>query len=77
MSQYIKTIIDKLENITELTEVEKSYIEKAIMAFDFYEDLLDMNLGLKENTAGLKFNVQPLEPTAGCHYSISSNENKD
>ncbi|MCQ2209705.1 MAG: hypothetical protein MJZ34_05385 [Paludibacteraceae bacterium] len=77
MSQYIKTIIDKLENITELTEVEKSYIEKAIMAFDFYEDLLDMNLGLKENTAGLKFNVQPLEPTDGCHYSISSNENKD
>lgn len=77
MSQYIKTIIDKLENITQLTEVEKSYIEKAIMAFDFYEDLLDMNLGLKENTAGLKFNVQPLEPTAGCHYSISSNENKD
>lgn len=60
MNPYIKTIIEKLENNTDLTEVEKAYIEKAIMAFDFYEDLLDMNLGLKENIVGLKFNVHPL-----------------
>lgn len=77
MDPFIKTIIDKLENNTELTEAEKSYIEKAIMMVAYYEDLLDMNLGLRENTAGLKFGVYPLVPAAGCHYSISSNENKD
>lgn len=77
MDPFIKTIIDKLEKDTVFTEPEKSYIEKAIMMVAYYEDLLNMNIGLKENTAGLKFNVQPLEPTAGCHYSISSNENKD
>lgn len=56
---HIKTIIDKLENIKELTEVEKAYIEKAIMMVDYYEDLLDMSIGLTKNTAGLKFNVHP------------------
>lgn len=59
MNPFIKTIIDKLENNEVLTEVEKSYIEKAIMMVDYYEDLLDMNIGLKKNTAELKFNVHP------------------
>lgn len=59
MKQHIKSIIGKLENNTELTEVEKSYIEKAIMMVDYYEDLLDMSIGLTKNTAGLKFNVHP------------------
>lgn len=59
MSPFIKTIIDKLENNEELTEVEKSYIEKAIMMVDYYEDLLNMNIGIEKNTAGLRFNVQP------------------
>lgn len=52
-------IIKKLENVNVFTEREKAYIEKALMMVNFYEDLLDMSLGLKENTAGLKFNVQP------------------
>lgn len=59
MNAHIKTIIEKLENITELTVIEKAYIEKAIMVADFYEDLLDISIGLKANTAGLKFNIQP------------------
>lgn len=59
MNPFIKTIIDKLENNDELTEVEKSYIEKAIMMVGYYEDLLDMNIGLEKNTAGLRFNVLP------------------
>lgn len=59
MNQHIKSIIDKLEYNTEFTEIEKSYIEKAIMMVDYYEDLLDMSIGLKRNIAGLKFNVQP------------------
>lgn len=59
MNQHIKSIIEKLENITELTVVEKAYIEKAIMMVNYYEDLLYMGVGVRENTAGLKFNVQP------------------
>lgn len=59
MNQHIKTIIEKLENIKELTVLEKAYIEKAIIAVDYFEDLLDISLGLKKNTTGLKFNVQP------------------
>lgn len=59
MNQHIKTIIEKLENIKELTVLEKAYIEKAIIAVDFYEDLLDISIGLKTNTAGLKFNIHP------------------
>lgn len=59
MNAHIKSIIEKLENIKELTVVEKAYIEKAIMVADFYEDLLDISIGLKANTAGLKFNIQP------------------
>lgn len=59
MNPFIKTIIDKLESNEELTEVEKSYIEKAIMTVGYYEDLIDMNIGLDKNTAGLRFNVHP------------------
>lgn len=59
MNPFIKTIIDKLETNEELTEVEKSYIEKAIMTVGYYEDLIDMNIGLDKNTAGLRFNVHP------------------
>lgn len=59
MNQHIKSIIEKLEKDTVFTEIEKSYIEQAIMMVDYYEDLLDMSIGLKRNTAGLKFNVQP------------------
>lgn len=59
MNTFIKNIIDKLESNKELTEVEKSYIEKAIMMVDYYEDLLNMNIGIEKNTAGLRFNVQP------------------
>lgn len=59
MNPFIKTIIDKLENNDEMTEVEKSYIEKAIMTVGYYEDLIDMNIGLDKNTAGLRFNVHP------------------
>lgn len=57
MNQNIKTIIEKLETDTVFTELEKALIEKAIMTADFYEDLLDMSIGLKANTAGLKFKV--------------------
>lgn len=59
MNPFIKTIIDKLESNEELNEVEKSYIEKAIMTVGYYEDLIDMNIGLDKNTAGLRFNVHP------------------
>lgn len=57
MNAHIKTIIEKLEKDTVFTELEKAYIEKAIIAADFYEDLLDISIGLKTNTAGLKFNI--------------------
>lgn len=53
------SIINKLETVNIFTEREKAYIEKALMTANFYEDLLDMSLGLKKNTAGLKFNVHP------------------
>ncbi|MCQ2124323.1 MAG: hypothetical protein MJZ25_09095 [Fibrobacter sp.] len=57
MNQHIKTIIEKLGTDTVFTDLEKAYIEKAIMTADFYEDLLDISIGLKTNTAGLKFNI--------------------
>lgn len=55
---YGKEIIEKLVNDNTFDDREKSYIEKAVLLLDYYDHLLNQNLGLEENTVGLKFCVK-------------------
>lgn len=55
---YGREIIEKLVNDNNFDNEEKSYIEKALLLLDFYDHLLNQNLGLEENIVGLKFNVK-------------------
>lgn len=59
------SIIAKLENDNHFTIVEKAYIEKAVKMVDYYEKMIDISIGLTENTENLKFNVQPLNENNG------------
>ncbi len=58
LMDYGKEIIEKLVDDKTFDIKEKSYIEKALLMLDFYDHLLNQNLGLEENTTGLKFNVK-------------------